>query len=50
MICVLNCVDGLLDINGCELLRGCMFGVGLNFRCCMYFLELFVCGRMNYII
>lgn len=30
MIRVLNCADGLSDINGCELSRGCTSGVGLN--------------------
>lgn len=38
MINILNCVDGLLGIFGCEMLMGCMFGVGLSIRCCMYVL------------
>lgn len=49
MIRVLNCADGLSDITGCELSRGCTSGVGLNLRCRTYFSELFACGRMNYI-
>lgn len=35
MISILNCVDGLLGIFGCEMYMECSFGVGLSIRCCM---------------
>lgn len=36
MIRILNCADGLSDISGCEISRGCTSGVGLSLRCRTY--------------